>query len=653
MVRTWLLLVFSLVLSAQTATINWGTTYQSIDGFGGAPLDAGTTPLTSAQADFFFSQSGLGFSLARVRLFPSSACSPPACVAVTGGATIEAAVLANAQLAYARGAKIWATEWSPPASMKDSGVYSGGGNFLGTAANYAALAAAQASFVTLMTGTYGIPIYAISPQNEPDISTVYESCLWTAQQIHDYIPYLSAALAAAGYSSTKIMIDEDTNWQNNLTTTAMNDAAVAADVGIIAAHYYGGGYGNSINWGTSFSAANQRVWETEVSDFSTYDGSITSGLTYAAQIHQWLTVAQANAWHYWLLEGRNFNDNEALTDRYGNPAKRAYAMGNWAKFVRPGWVRIGTTYSGGLLISAFRDLPGANFAVVVVNSGSSALQTISLSGAPSFASVTPWITSSTYSLVAQSPVPISSGSWTYTIPASSIVTFVAGQSISAAGVTNAASYQPQISPGALATVFGAGFSSATTTADAPWPTSAGTVKVTVNGQPAPLYYVSPGQIDFQVPWETPVGMASIVVAVNGSLSNTVEVPVAAAGPGLFTNRDGSAAVRNYPDYSLNLPSNPASRGGIITAYLTGSGPVYPPVADGAVAPSTTLVQSTSSYSATVGSANAQVLFLGLAPGFVGLVQANIAIPLSLTPGTYPLTVWIDGQPSNAGTISVE
>jgi len=225
--------------------------------------------------------------------------------------------------------------------------------------------------------------------------------------------------------------------------------------------------------------------------------------------------------------------------------------------------------------------------------------------------------------------------------------------ISANGVVNAASYQPQVSPGALASVFGIAFGSATTTAKAPWPTSAGVVTVTVNGQAAPLYYVSPGQINFQVPWETAVGTASVVVTVSGGASNTVQVPVVAAGPGLFTNADGSAVAQNYPDYSLNSPSNQVPRGGTIIAYLTGSGPVNPPVKDGVATPSTALVQSTSSYSATVGPANATVSFLGLSPGYVGLLQANIMIPSSLAPGTYPLTVSIGGQASNAGTISVK
>jgi uncharacterized protein (TIGR03437 family) len=232
--------------------------------------------------------------------------------------------------------------------------------------------------------------------------------------------------------------------------------------------------------------------------------------------------------------------------------------------------------------------------------------------------------------------------------------------IASGGVGNAASYQPQISPGALATVFGTGFGTATSSpAGTPnLQTNAGGITVTVNGLAAPLYYVSPGQINFQVPWETAVGTASVAVTYNGGASNSVSVPVVAAGPGLF-NSAGASIVQNYtivqnqPNYSLNTPTNPAAGGSTIIAYLTGSGPVSPTVADGAPAPSNPLATSTSSWSATIGSATGQVSFLGLAPGFVGLVQANIVVPLGLAPGTYPLTVSIGGQASNSATISVK
>ncbi len=138
----------------------------------------------------------------------------------------------------------------------------------------------------------------------------------------------------------------------------------------------------------------------------------------------------------------------------------------------------------------------------------------------------------------------------------------------------------------------------------------------------------------------------MVVTVNGGPSNALSVPVVSAGPGLYS-------VAENGDFSLNTPSNAAAAGSTIIAYLTGSGPVNPTPADGAPSPSNPLAQATSTVTATIGTATAQVPFVGLTPGAVGLLQANIVIPAGLAPGAYPLTVTIGGQASNTASINVK
>jgi uncharacterized protein (TIGR03437 family) len=226
------------------------------------------------------------------------------------------------------------------------------------------------------------------------------------------------------------------------------------------------------------------------------------------------------------------------------------------------------------------------------------------------------------------------------------------------GVTNAAGYATRISPGALAAIFGTGFGASTFLADDgfPWPTTtASLVSVKVNGVAAPLYFVSPGQINFQVPWATPAtGTANIAVLVNGGSSNVAAVPVATAAPGLFYDpASGNAIAQNTPDYSLNSPSNPAPAGSTIVAYFTGSGPVAPAAKDGSPLRSDVLTRVTSAYSAQIGSATATVSFAGLTPTYIGLGQMNIVVPSTLSPGVYPLTITIDGQTSNSATIAVK
>jgi len=401
-------------------TINWSSTRQTIDGFGAAT--AGVNPqLSSALMDFFYTDRGIHLNFIRVEIWPSQAeceigLAPGECV-TSSNATISKIDLANAQAAVARGALVWGTEWGPPSLMMSNFLTNK--SFIGGATNFTNLANIETSFVRLLTGTYGIPVYALSPQNEPDVRAAYTSCTWTAQQFHDYVPYLARALRNAGYGSVKVMIAEQGNWSNSYSTTAMNDSTVAADIGILAAHGYGGCCSTLLSW-NNFTT--QHVWETEVSDFGTYDGSMTSGLMYAREIHSALTAANVNSWHYWSLSGILLKDNEGLTDANGNPAKRAYTLGNFSKFILPGWTRVAVTNSTGLLVSAYKG-PNGGAAIVVINSGSAVTNQAFSVGTTMGTSVVPWITSPTMSLAAQAPVSVVRGNFTYALPALSVTTF--------------------------------------------------------------------------------------------------------------------------------------------------------------------------------------------------------------------------------------
>jgi uncharacterized protein (TIGR03437 family) len=221
------------------------------------------------------------------------------------------------------------------------------------------------------------------------------------------------------------------------------------------------------------------------------------------------------------------------------------------------------------------------------------------------------------------------------------------------GVVNGASFTPHVSPGALATIYGSNLATSTGSESTPLPTQLAEATVSVNGKLAPILYASPTQINFQVPWETGIGSASVVVTVDGTASNTATVPVTATAPGIFFYSSGAAIAQNH-DYSLNTTTNPAHAGSFIIAYMTGSGAVTPAVTDGAATPSTGLVQIPSgvSVSATIGGEAAPVLFAGLTPGLIALLQLDITVPSGLAAGSYPLVVTIGGVVSNSATVSV-
>ena len=228
--------------------------------------------------------------------------------------------------------------------------------------------------------------------------------------------------------------------------------------------------------------------------------------------------------------------------------------------------------------------------------------------------------------------------------------------IGSGGVVNAANYGA-LSPGGLASLFGTNLASSPASATAPLPTTLGGATVSVNGKAAPLIYVGPAQINFQVPWETAVGNATVTVTANGVNSNAVTVPVLAAAPGVFfvsgnpSNRQNQAAIQNS-DYSLNTPNNPALAGTPIIAYLTGTGPVTPAASTGVPAPLDSLSYLTSSYNAMLWPNPAAIAFAGLAPGYVGLTRMNVSIPPGLATGTYPLSLTINGQAANTANVSV-
>jgi uncharacterized protein (TIGR03437 family) len=226
--------------------------------------------------------------------------------------------------------------------------------------------------------------------------------------------------------------------------------------------------------------------------------------------------------------------------------------------------------------------------------------------------------------------------------------------ITSGGVVNAASFAAEVSPGALASVFGANFTGTGLDAIAPslpLPSSLGGVSVQVNGVAAPVLYESSKQINFQVPWETKTGTATLTVSTNGVKGNQVTVKVESAAPALFVQ--GSHAIaQNYPGYTLNSSSNPAAAGGIIIAYLTGAGAVSPQPADGAPAGSSPVSMVTPTVTATIGGQTATVSSAALAPDFVGLWQVNIEVPMGVTQGELPLVVSVDGQSSNSANVSV-
>ncbi|HLK48612.1 MAG TPA: SBBP repeat-containing protein [Bryobacteraceae bacterium] len=221
------------------------------------------------------------------------------------------------------------------------------------------------------------------------------------------------------------------------------------------------------------------------------------------------------------------------------------------------------------------------------------------------------------------------------------------------GVQNGATFLASpVAPGSVVTIKGAALAGLTASAlSFPLLNSMGGVTVNVNGAPAPLFYVSPTQINIQLPYEVTPGTAALSVNACGGTSAVANFTVAPAAPYILLGGNGQALIQN-PDYSLNTTARPAHAGDIVVVYLIGIGAVDNSVPTGTPAGTAVLARAKAVSSATIAGQPAQIQFLGLTPNFVSLAQANVVVP-NLASGQYDLTLTVGGVASNTVKLNVQ
>jgi uncharacterized protein (TIGR03437 family) len=184
-----------------------------------------------------------------------------------------------------------------------------------------------------------------------------------------------------------------------------------------------------------------------------------------------------------------------------------------------------------------------------------------------------------------------------------------------------------------------------TAASLPLPLTMTGVAATVNGIAAPLYYVSPGQVNLQIPYEAATGGTGILSVNNNGQVAVQSLKIAAAGPGIFADTSGNL-----------VPFASAKAVQVISLYMTGAGAVSPAVATGATPSSQTalanLPRPLAATTVTVGGVNAPIQFVGIAPGLVGVVQINFQVPSGIALGAQPVTVTVGGTASAPATLTI-
>jgi glucuronoarabinoxylan endo-1,4-beta-xylanase len=398
--------------TAQTGdiTIDLSSLQQKISGFGVSSAWAGDFRDPENDPDMLWSTTtGAGLTLHRIR--------------IGGGSTSETRI---AQRAVEYGVKVWATPWEvdetvtdrpmcptndpcdPPPKLIDPEEW----------------ANKLVAFVTTMEQA-GVPIHAISAENEPDSGGMNHTVSFTATELAEWIgSHLGPALAG---TNTKVMGPETMNWYG---FPAYFDAIRESDaawehVSIFASHAYGLG---PTGPEPAISGASKEYWQTEVDtgrapDDPTGD-NIASALMMAEAIHDHLTLGNLNAWHYWWLwAGGTSGVFNTTTNVW---TKRLWVLGNFSRFVRPGYMRVSTsgTAPSGVLLSAYTNAADGTVVVVAINKNASPTPVSLFVSDPAPCNVTPWVTSDTDNVAAKQPIAITDARFTATLEASSVTTFV-------------------------------------------------------------------------------------------------------------------------------------------------------------------------------------------------------------------------------------
>lgn len=221
--------------------------------------------------------------------------------------------------------------------------------------------------------------------------------------------------------------------------------------------------------------------------------------------------------------------------------------------------------------------------------------------------------------------------------------------IAAAGIVNGATLSRTagsagVSPGSIISIFGENLAMETAVAGTvPWPAMLGGASVTFAGMPGAMLYVSPRQINVQVPYSLlelgqTMRTVPVVVTRGGAASMPMDAPILRAAPGIFTVNGmgtGAAVALNAADstmaQAMGAGSRPARIGSIVGIYATGLGQVSPTIATGRASGDVNR-RAMLMPEVLIGGRPAQVVYAGLEPNVPGMNMINAVVPAGVTTG---------------------
>jgi glucuronoarabinoxylan endo-1,4-beta-xylanase len=389
---------------AAPASINLSTEYQKIHGFGGMNHPVWIGDLTAAQRETVFGNgpNQLGFTVLRIW--------------VSDNTSQWERELATAKYAYDKGFLVFASPWNPPSSMVETFTRNGEANQKRLkAGSYAQYAKHLDDFVTYMK-TNGVDLYAISVQNEPDYA--HDWTWWTSAEIITFLKNNARSI------NCKIIAPEEFQYTKSLINPILNDPQALANVDIIGTHLYGTQYSAFSYPLFKEKGAGTELWMTEVYRPNSSDSADVwpQALEVAQHVHSAMVDAEFQMYVWWYIR-RYYSPLK----EDGTISKRGYMMAHFSKFVRPGAVRISATKTPetDVYVSAYKSAAGDSLIVVAVNKKTSAVsQVFNISSGTAPTIVENWRTTGTQNMAKQQDIDVTSGSFTASLPAQSVTTFV-------------------------------------------------------------------------------------------------------------------------------------------------------------------------------------------------------------------------------------
>jgi len=301
-----------------------------------------------------------------------------------------------------------------------------------------------ADYVSNFEANMGHPLSILSVQNEPNWKADWECCYWSGTDLRDFIKIISHRFPMKGVkfgsNGIGIMMPEYENFNinfNEMIKPSMDEPEAEKIITHIALHQYNAPNDASSRAGSmefpDIVNTGKRFWQTEVSGSGTHlpkGAGIHNALFYARMIHWDLTLTQMNAYLYWWLWQNTTTPDFPgalikIEDDEIFPSHRLYAMGQYSRFIRPGWRRIDstTTPARGTYSSAYRNPSTNEIAIVIINETISASScTLDLSGAV-FDKLEVWRTSENETLKAVGSKVVSSSKVNVVLAPLSITTF--------------------------------------------------------------------------------------------------------------------------------------------------------------------------------------------------------------------------------------